>query len=108
MPIAMQATIAATPKTEDISIDVCRRYTAKPKTMATKINMMETMATEALVALAASSITPFLTVAPKVDATMAAKAATTKISVKYEKIIKRRLARRDMLAEIISPIDWPL
>ena len=39
---------------------------------------------------------------------MAAKAATTRIRVRYEKMIKRRFARRDMLAEITSPMDCPL
>ena len=37
-----------------------------------------------------------------------AKAATTRIRVRYEKMMKRRFARRDMLAEITSPMDWPL
>ena len=50
--------------------------------MATAMKSRETIATEAFVALAAVSRTPFLKVAPKVEATMAAKAATTRISVR--------------------------
>ena len=53
MPIAMQRTMAMTPRIEDVTMEAWRRYTAKPNTMAIRMNMMDTMATEALVALAA-------------------------------------------------------
>ncbi len=60
MPTAMHKTIAPTPRMEEMTIGVWRRYTAKPKTIAMRINMMETMATDAFVALAAMSRTPSL------------------------------------------------
>ena len=47
-------------------------------------------------------------VAPNVEATIDAKAATTRINVKYAKMINNLFARLLILAEIISPIDCPL
>ena len=108
MPNAIQITIATTPNTVEISIGVLRRYTQKPNAIATTINNKDTIATVALDALAALSRTPSTYVAPKVDATIEAKAATTRINVRYAKIINNLLARLLILVEMISPIDCPL
>jgi hypothetical protein len=76
--------------------------------MAIKIKSNETIATEALDALAALSSTPSTYVDPKVVATIEAKAATTRSNVRYAKMRNNLLARLLILTEMISPIDCPL
>ena len=83
MPTAIMITIATIPKIVEIAMDMFLRYTANPNTMAIRINNRDTIATEALDALAALSNTPASSnLAPKVEATMEAKAATTKSRVR--------------------------
>ena len=83
IPIAIITTIATIPRTVERPMDIFLRYTQNPNTMAIKINNSDTMATEALDALAAISRTPASSYfAPKVEATIDAKAATTKSSVR--------------------------
>lgn len=73
------------------------------------MNNTEIIATDAGVADFARSSAPLSSyTAPNVDATIEAKAATTRISVRYEKIMNSCFARLLMLVEMISPIDWPL
>ncbi len=105
----MIRTIASTPTIEATPIGTFLRYTKKPNTIAIRMNNTEIMATDAGVADLAISSTPLSSyTAPNVDATIEAKAATTRISVRYEKIMNSCFARLLMLAEMISPIDWPL
>ena len=83
MPMAMMATMAMTPTTLATLMGAFRRYTRKPKTMAMAMNSRETMATRALASEATRSTSPAsVKVAPKVPATMEAKAATTRIRVR--------------------------
>ena len=83
MPMAMMATMAMTPTTLAMLMGAFRRYTRKPKTMAMAMNSKDTMATRALASEAARFTAPLSSkVAPKVPATMEAKAATTRISVR--------------------------
>ena len=73
------------------------------------MNSNEIIATDADVADLAISIAPLSSyTAPNVVATIEANAATTKISVKYEKMMKSLFALLLIFAEIISPIDCPL
>ena len=79
----MIRTIARTPNTEAILIGMLRRYTQKPNTIAIRMNRIEIIATVAGVADFAISSAPLSSyTAPKVEATIEAKAATTKISVR--------------------------
>ena len=83
MPIAIIATIASTPITEAIPIGILRRYTQKPNAIATTIKSREIIATDAGVADLTISTAPLSSyTAPKVDATIEANAATTRISVR--------------------------
>ena len=64
-------------------MDAFLRYTKNPNTMAITIKSKDTIATDALEALAATSMAPdSVTCAPKVVATIEAKAATTRSSVR--------------------------
>ena len=75
--------------------------------MAIRMKKIETMATEAWLADFSTFRTPSSKVAPKVPATMEAKAATTRIRVRYAKMMKRLFALLDIFAEMISPMDFP-
>ena len=109
MPITMQSAMATTPRIVETAMEALRRYTIKPKTMAIMINNKDTIATDALVAEAALSIAPASsTTAPKVVATIDANAATTRIRVRYAKIVNSIFALLLILLEIISPMDCPL
>ena len=67
------------------------------------------MATDALDADAAKSTAPDSSnFTPKVDATIDANAATTRIKVRYAKVRNKSFARRLIFVEIISPTDCPL
>ena len=79
----MIRTIARTPNTEAIPIGMLRRYTQKPNTIAIRMNRIEIIATVAGVADFAISRAPLSSyTAPKVEATIEANAATTKIRVR--------------------------
>ena len=109
IPIAIHATMASTPIIVAAPIGTLRLYTRKPKIIAITINKSETIATEAFVSLTASlTAAPAALVVPNVPATIDANAATTRIRVRYAKIIKSLFALFPILTEIISPIDWPL
>ena len=82
MPMPMQRTIAPIAITVDTAMDTWKRYTIRPKMTAATMKSIETMATDALTALFSILTAPFSIVAPDVEATMAAKAATTRISVR--------------------------
>ena len=83
IPTAIIPTIASTPTTDAIPIGIFLRYTQKPNTMAITMNSKEIMATDAGVSDLTISTAPLSSkVAPNVDATIDAKAATTRISVK--------------------------
>ena len=71
------------PMMVDTAIEVFLRYTQNPKTIAIRINKNDTIATDALDALAATSNAPASSYfAPKVDATIEANAATTSNKVR--------------------------
>ena len=75
--------IATTPSIVETPIGALRRYTRKPKAIATTMKSNDTIATEAFVATTASpKASPLAFVVPNVPATIEAKAATTRISVR--------------------------
>ena len=72
------------------------------------MNSREMAAVEPLTSLWTSAPLPSGVKPLKVPATMEAKAPTTRMSVRKEKMTNRRLARRPMLPAMTSPMERPL
>ena len=71
------------PITDEMPIGAFLRYTKNPKAIASRMNRIDIIAVDSLAARAAPSIAaPAALVLPKVLATMDAKAATTRSSVR--------------------------